>query len=229
MRLGVAKTIADEILKVKDGMVALALLERAQAIFTSDTEREIFKPTALEAYILGNRPDDAFALAAELLAKNPDDIFVLIRMTQTGTEEVRKKNRKYADVSLEYGLKAIARLEASNKIVNGDLEVTLEGYLDQLYQQTAILYLAAGNTQEAKTRLTKASTLSPQDPTWTKIGISVAHAKSKSSSMFPVAEPSDLKSKSSWSRRCDGTVLPSALSIEARMCGISFSSSEINS
>ena len=36
--------------------------------------------------------------------------------------------------------------------------------LDRIYQQTAILYLAAGNVQEAKARLIKASTLSPQDP-----------------------------------------------------------------
>src|SRR4029453_11889666 len=38
------------------------------------------------------------------------------------------------------------------------------GTMDRLYQQTAILYLAAGNAQEAKERLTKASTLSPQNP-----------------------------------------------------------------
>ena len=165
LRLGLAKTIAEEILKIKNGTVALALLERAQAIFTADKEREILKPTALEAYLLGNRVDDAFNLAAEMLTRNPDNFLVLFRMSQTGSEEVRKKNRKYADVSLKYGMKAIALLEAGNNtIVIGDLESKLQGYLDQLYQQTAILYLSAGNTQEAKTRLTKASILSPQDP-----------------------------------------------------------------
>jgi len=165
LRLGLAQTIADEILKIKNGTVALALLERAQAIFTADKEREILKPTALEAYILGNRPDDAFTLAAELLTKNPDNFLVLFRMSQIGSEEVRKRNRKYADVSLKYGLKAIALLEAGNNtIVIGDLEMRLPSYLDQLYQQTAILYLAAGNPAEAKTRLTKASMVSPQDP-----------------------------------------------------------------
>lgn len=165
LRLGLAKTIAEEILKIKNGTVALALLERAQAIFTADKEREILKPTALEAYLLGNRSDDAFALADEMLRKDPDNFLVLFRMSQTGSEEVRKKNRKYADVSLKYGLRAIALLEAGNNtIVIGHLESKLQGYLDQLYQQTAILYLSAGNTLEAKTRLTKASILSPQDP-----------------------------------------------------------------
>src|ERR1043165_415896 len=114
-RVSVAETIAGEILKIKNGMVALTLLERAQAIFTGDKEREVLKPAALEAYVIGNRPDNAFPLAAEMLAKNPDDIQVLTRMTQVGTEEASRKNRKYTDVSLQYGLKAIALLEAEKK------------------------------------------------------------------------------------------------------------------
>ena len=69
----------------------------------------------LEVYAIGNRTDEAFALAAEMLAKNPDDIHVLMRMTQAGTKEARNKNRKYTDISLQYGLKAIALLEANKK------------------------------------------------------------------------------------------------------------------
>jgi tetratricopeptide (TPR) repeat protein len=165
-RLSVAKVIAGEIFKVKNGMVALTLLERAQAIFTSEKEREILKPAALEAYVIGNRPDDAFALAADLLAKNSDDLQVLTRMTQLGTEEASRKNRKYAAVSLQYGLKAIALLEANAKppTLADEAWAIQRAKLDRLYQQTAILYLAAGNVQEAKARLTKAATLSPQDP-----------------------------------------------------------------
>lgn len=165
-RVSVAEVIAGEILKIKNGTVALALLERAQAIFTSQQEREALKPAALEAYVLGNRADDAFAVAAEMLAKNPDDVRVLTRMTQTGTEEASRKNRNYVDISLQYGLKAIALLEAGTKPASlTDEAWTLQrGKLDQLYQQTAILYLAGGNAPEAKTRLTKATTLSPRNP-----------------------------------------------------------------
>src|SRR6185503_8150887 len=165
-RLGVAETVAGEILKIKNGAVALALLDRARAVFTSEQEREILKPVALEAYALGNRIDDAFALASEMLAKNPDDINVLARMTLAGTEEARKKNRKYAEVSLQYGLKAIALIEAGKKPAGIDDEkwALQRGNLAELYQQTAILYLASGNTPEAKSRLTKAAALSPLDP-----------------------------------------------------------------
>jgi tetratricopeptide (TPR) repeat protein len=165
-RLGVAETVAGEILKIKNGAVALALLDRARAVFTSEQEQEILKPAALEAYALGNRVDDAFALASEMLGKNPDNINVLTRMTLAGTEETRKKNRKFAEVSLQYGLKAIALIEAGKKPAGIDDEswALQRGNIAELYQQTAILYLASGNTQETKSRLTKAAALSPLDP-----------------------------------------------------------------
>ena len=165
-RLDIAKLVAAEILKVRNVTVALTLLQRAQAIFTNEEEREALKPTAFEIYIAANRYDDAFALAKEMLAKNPDDLDVLVRMTQTGVEETRKRNRAHADVSLRYGLKAIALIESGKKPAGIDNESWLahKSNLGQLYQQTAILYLAADNTQEAKARLTKAALLSPQDP-----------------------------------------------------------------
>ena len=166
-RISVAEIVAGEILKIKNGAVALALLDRARAIFTSEQEQEILKPVALDAYVIGNRIDDAFVLAGQMLARNPDDINVLVRMTLAGAEETRKKNRKYADVSLQYGLKAIALIEAGKKPASVDDETWAlqRGNLAaELYQQTAILYLASANTQEAKSRLAKAATLSPQDP-----------------------------------------------------------------
>ena len=165
-RSSIAELIGDEILKIKDGNVALALLDRATAIFTSEQEREILKPVTLEVYAIANRADDAFALAAEMLAKNPDDLHVLVRMTHAGAEQTRRKNRKYADVSLQYGLKAIAIIEKGNKPSTIDDETwsTHKANLGQLYQQTAILYLGAQNTEEAKARLVRASQLLPKDP-----------------------------------------------------------------
>jgi hypothetical protein len=165
-RLTIAELVATDILKIRNGSVALALLDRAKAIFTSEPEQEILKPVALEAYAISSRPDDAFALAGEMLAKNPDDLNVLVLMTQVGTEEARKRNRKYADLSLQYGRKAIALIEAGNKPANLNDETwsAHQTNLGQLYQQTAILHLAAKNTPEARACLARASVLSPQDP-----------------------------------------------------------------
>jgi tetratricopeptide (TPR) repeat protein len=161
-----AELVAAEILKVRNGTVAIALLERAQMIFTAEDEREIFKPVALEAYATGNRPDDAFKLAAELLAKNPDDLDTLVQMTRAGSEEVKKRNREHNDVALQYGLKAIALIEGGTK---AGRSIDLSGAehssnLGQLYQQVAILYLGKGDTNEAKARLEKATELRPDDP-----------------------------------------------------------------
>ena len=165
-RLRIAEMIADEILKIKNGAVALALFERAKAVFNSERELEILNPVALEAYSLGNRVDDAFALASQMLGKNPEDLHVLVRMARAGADEARKKSRKYSDVALQYGLKAIAIIEKGIKPSGVDDETwsTHKAQLGQLYQQTAILYLAAANAEEAKTRLKRASELSPRDP-----------------------------------------------------------------
>jgi len=156
-RLSIAELIAAELLKIKNGAVALALYERAQAVFTNDDERKVLRPVALAAYTLGNRTDDAFALASEMLAKDGNDLPVLVKMTQLGAEEARKRNRKYADVSLQYGLKAISLIEV-------DKRLGTDADLAQLYQQTAILHLSDGNNDEAQSRLRKAMALSPRDP-----------------------------------------------------------------
>jgi hypothetical protein len=167
-RIRAAELVAAEILKVKNGTVAITLVERAQSIFTADEEREILKPVALEAYATGNRPNDAFKLAAELLAKHPDDLYVLVQMTMLGAEEVRKRNREHADAALQYGLKAIALVEARPKGSrrSDDLSFlpTLDVDLAQLHQQVAILYLGSGNADEARARLTTATELRPDDP-----------------------------------------------------------------
>lgn len=165
-RLDIAELVAAELAKIKNGTVALALFERANAVFTTEQEREVFKPLALSAYVSSNRADEAFALAGEMLAKQPDDLWVLVRMTQLGTDEARKRNRKHAEPALQYGLKAIELIEAGAKPqgVSDEDWATHKANLGQLYQQTAILYLAAGNTQEARSRLTKATALAPHDP-----------------------------------------------------------------
>ena len=165
-RLHIAELIAGEILKIKNGTVALALLERARAVFTSEQEREVLKTVSLEAYVIGDRADDAFTLAGEMLAKNPDDLHVLVRMTHAGAEEARKRNRKHAEVALQYGLKAIELIEKGNKPSSLDDQTwsTHKANLGQLYQHTAILYLAVQKPDEARARLKRASELSPHDP-----------------------------------------------------------------
>jgi hypothetical protein len=219
-RLKAAELVAGEILKIKNGAVAIMLVERAQSIFTLDEEREILKPVALEAYATGNRPKDAFKLAEDLLAKNPDDLYVLTQMTQAGADEVRKRNREHIGVALQYGAKAIALIEAGTKPPKVDDESWKEhtANLGQLYQQTAILYLGENNTVEAKARLSKATTLRPHDPSNYALLGRVIHAEYVKDSEAYEALP-DGKPKQETRKKLDA-VLDTIIDAYARAAGL---------
>lgn len=167
-RLGVAEFIAAEILKVRNGAVVLSLLERAQAVFTSEREREIFKPAALEAHVRGERFDEAFALGSEILANDPQNLQVLIQLNQAGTEASVKQNRKLADLALQYGLAAISIIEKDIKPakISDERWAIHKSDLWFCYRNTAILYLGlpTPDTEQTKALSTKAAALKPSEP-----------------------------------------------------------------
>jgi tetratricopeptide (TPR) repeat protein len=162
----VLEALARVIAQEKDAAQAVTLAERAQSLYVSADEQDIIKPILVEVYSAANRPDDAFKLGSELLAKDPENVRVLVQLTLTGTEQIKQKNTKYATQSLQYGLKSIELIEADKKPVkmSDALWASHKAALPQLYQQTAIIYLVTGNTQEAKNRLAKTSSLNPKDP-----------------------------------------------------------------
>jgi hypothetical protein len=165
-RTEVAGLVASEIAKTKNATEATTLAEKAGTIFTAASEQEIINPVLLDAYAVANRVEDAFKLAGQMLGVNPDDLHVLLQMTFIGTEQAKQKNMTYAPQTLQYGARAIELIEANKKPIQLD-EATWNRYkssLPQLYQQTAILNLIAGNPAEAKTRLVKSIALSPNDP-----------------------------------------------------------------
>lgn len=165
-RREIATLVAWEILVEQDGTVAVTLFERAQSIFTTEEEREIFKPLALGVYAAGDRPDEAFRLAAEKLSKDTDDVQVLVLMAEVGAKQLIKKNPKYADLALQYGLKAIDILESGKKPENMDQLIWggYTGQVGQVYQHVAVLYLGRGEMEKPKTLLRKAIASSPYHP-----------------------------------------------------------------
>lgn len=165
-RISIAEIIAAEIVKIRNGAVALALLERAQAVFTSEQERELFKPVTIEVYSISNRFDAAFTLAADLLARNPENLNVLVTMASMGVNESVKADRKLAELALQYTLKAIEIVEAGKQpaSVNDERWGTYKNNLGLLYRNAGILYMLFNNTQEAKARAAKACLLMPHEP-----------------------------------------------------------------
>lgn len=196
-RTEVAGLVASEIAKTKNATEATTLAEKAGSIFTTAPEREIINPVLLDAYVAANRVDDAFKLAGQMLGANPDDLHVLLQMTYTGTEQAKQKNMTYAPQTLQYGAKAIEVIEANKKPIQLD-EATwtrFKSSLPQLYQQTAILNVIAGNPAEAKTRLVKSITLSSNDPySFALLGFLLNDEYTKSVPAFqamPAGKPKD--------------------------------------
>lgn len=166
-RLKIAELVVEELVKVKNPTVALTLIDRARTIFTKPDELDILKTVTLQAYTGGNRSEEAFALARELLTGEPDNLEVLTKMTFAGAEEAKRKGRKHTELALQYGLRAIVIIESGIKPANMDQQawVVQQSNLSGLYQQTGILSLALGESEAAKSRLTRASELSQHDPT----------------------------------------------------------------
>lgn len=158
--------VATEIAKLKDSKQAVKLAEEARRSFTSAQEQETITPILLDAYAGAGRADDVFKLTSEMLTYDPENLRALIQMTLTGTEQAKKKNKKYVTLALQYGMKAIELIEADRK--PADMETkTWEGLklaLPQLYQQTAVLNLVEGNNAEAQTRMLRAVSLDVKDP-----------------------------------------------------------------
>jgi tetratricopeptide (TPR) repeat protein len=165
-RIKVAELVANDLYKVSNPAAAIVLVERANKIFTTDQEREVFKPVTLESYANANKFDEAFELAEEILQKNPDDIYTLIKMTSAGSREAKKRERQHVAVALDYGNRAIGLIESDKRTAGTSDEKwsELKAAIGQLYQDTAILCLANGNIEEAKTRLMKATALQPNEP-----------------------------------------------------------------
>jgi tetratricopeptide (TPR) repeat protein len=161
-----ARLVAELLPTLRNPEIASALLERSKAIFPSADELAFINPVALEIYTKSNQADAAFKLAAELLSQKPDDLEVLVLMTHFGASQSRQSQRRYVEVSLQYGTRAIELIGKDEKPadVTDSLWSKREAMLSGLYQQTGILMHAQGNAAAAKEQIFKATRLGPKDP-----------------------------------------------------------------
>lgn len=161
----VARLVSEQLSILRNPSIAITLLERAQAIFTSANEREQLKPAALDVYLAAQRVDQAFALGAEMLSTKPYEFGVLVKLTYLGGHEAQNRNLKYADSSLRYGLRAIQLLERNEREsgVTDETWSQQQAQLPALHQQVAIINLSLGNSREAKEHLSRAISVDAQD------------------------------------------------------------------
>jgi tetratricopeptide (TPR) repeat protein len=162
-----AEQVALEIARVADQNQKLLLADRYEKSFTDEKGLLQIKFARMDAYVAQNKLDEAYALAAKILEKNPEELHTMVQMTLWGTEAIKKGNSKYATQTKQYGLKAITLIESGTKPASTDDATWAadKAQLPLLYQQTALLSLMMGDAADAKTRLSKAVSLAPKDPT----------------------------------------------------------------
>src|SRR5712692_9475780 len=110
-----ANGLANEVGKVADAAQKISLAQEYQKIFTEQSEQDLILPVLIDGYGDANRPDEAFSTGATLLTRQPDSVRGLIRLTQIGTDQAKKRNGKFVAASLKYGDRAIELLKADKK------------------------------------------------------------------------------------------------------------------
>jgi len=162
----IAALVSEHLTILRNPEIAMSLLDRARAIFTSPTEWETLKPAALSVYISADRTDEAFALAADLLSRKPYEFWILSKLTYLGAREAKNRNLKYASVSQLYALRAIEIIEKDQRKsgITEEDSSQAKAQLAGLYQQVAIIKLAEEKPSEAKLQFKKAIQLNALDP-----------------------------------------------------------------
>jgi hypothetical protein len=166
-RANVVSHVVGEIARSQDAAQKITLLENLSNVFNQPSDSVLITPILLDAYKNAKRFEDLFRAGSGYLAKNPNDLPVLTQLTIEGVEQAKAKNTKFLDQSREYGVKAIALIEAGNKPDTLD-DARWASYqttwLPQLYQALGIAALITGNKADAKAKVDKASSLNSSDP-----------------------------------------------------------------
>ena len=164
------KRVADGLLKqivgVTDLTQKLALLQSLMKIFADEAEVKEAEPLLIATHIGLKQFDEAFTAAGPFLTKNPDDIQDLINLTIAATEQAKQGNPKFVKQAKDYGVAALAMLEADRKpayvdVANWD---RYKKMMPDLYQEIAVISLMEHNAADAQTNLDKAIKLNPSDP-----------------------------------------------------------------
>ena len=168
LRPKIADHVAGHLSNVQDSAQKLKLAETYLTVFSEPGEAELVTPYLVEGYLTANRLDDAFRIGGPWLEKNPNEVDVLRRLAILGATEAFRENKKYAQQSQQYGVKAIELLENDTKVAGFDDAQWTEyktRWLPVLYREMGVLALVLDNKSDALIRLENAVALKTTDPT----------------------------------------------------------------
>jgi hypothetical protein len=163
----VAKFVAQHVNSITDVPQRIALNERFITIFNLPAEIDLVTEGLATDYLSADRVSDAFRIATPFLKNHPDQIDLKRILAITATNESIKGNNSLLKQGQEYGLDAIAQIEADRK--PPDMAAPQWGeykakYLAALYREVGVLAMRGGDSAVAKTSLEKAVSLKSPDP-----------------------------------------------------------------
>lgn len=167
LRPQVAGYISSQIVAVQDPAQRIALSEQYLKQFTGADEGDIINNALIDAYVAGDRFDDAFRVGSTWLSAKPDDAQMMTILSLHGIEQARRGNKKFSEQSQQYALKAIQLFEANQRPASFDearWNQLKQNRLPQIYQSLGVLALLNSNPAEALPRFQKAAALNQADP-----------------------------------------------------------------
>jgi len=167
LRSRIANNLVVELEHIADPAQRLPLIDTYLSLFKEPSDAEMVSAAQIDAYILLERPDDAFRQASVWLEKHPDDIDLLRRLSVVSSNEAIRGNNKFVEQGNKYGVRAIDLIEADKKPADFDSAKWNEykaRSLPLLYREAGVLALRSGNTTGARTNLEKAAAVKSIDP-----------------------------------------------------------------
>lgn len=167
LRPKVAEAIASEVSATTDPQLKASLAETYLSLFNAPGEADRVSFQLLDAYIMGERAEEAFRAGGAWLQKNPDDVETQRRLVTTGFNASVRGNNGFLAPGIQYGAKALELLEADKRPAGIDEARWAKAkaeWVPELHRELGIMAFRAGDRAAARRHLARAVELKHPDP-----------------------------------------------------------------
>lgn len=167
LRPRVAEAVASEVGAAADPQLKASLGETYLALFNAPGEADRVSYHLLDAYIMGERAEEAFRAGAAWLQKNPDDVETMRRLVTTGFNASIRGNNGFLAPGLQHGAKALELLEADKRPASLDEARWAKAkseWVPELQRELGIMAFRSGDRAGARRHLGRAVELKHPDP-----------------------------------------------------------------
>ena len=158
----VGDIVAGKIAAITDATQKAAISEKMMTLFNGVDEAD----GLFDALDAAKNYDEMFRLGAIRLQTVPGEVKILTSLALTGSNMLRQNNKKYAAQTEQYGLKAIALIEAGQKptaMPDSEWTVYKTKYLPPLYQTVGMIVFSKKDMTGAQKLFQKALAIDSRD------------------------------------------------------------------